>query len=428
MTKQKDFAGHYLDTLSRIESESPDHTHVIKVVRFSFEDGTIHPYIEVEESGPAYNGSRVLPIAETVHALLNIKEEELFTIGNRPYDFNGDITDKSPVMPLLEECIDEFLMKLKAELYVAMKKHPGPFKPFQLIAALLEESGEVAKANFDEGKERTNDEAIQCAVICASIYLDNHGLTDQRKETEKPVNIDVDLYRQKYGVSAAENEFNKARPRVVVLCGSTKFLEAWRTAVEQETLDGKVVLPVGVFLHQKTNADTITPEQKAGLDQLHKRKIDMADEVLILNVNGYIGESTKSEIEYAKKHAKPIRYLHPELVLLANNGVHEQRLFIPDIDDVLNDFQTLEESPSIERINEWCKKFPNYKNEIIEHSLVWFDMAIKNRQYKDKKEEVKQQQEPVFNSTEWLNRSHLPHEKCCTDYQRPDCKCSCHKY
>jgi cell division protein FtsB len=52
-----------------------------------------------------------------------------------------------------------------------------------------------------------------------------------------------------------------------------------------------------------------TPEQKIALDELHKRKIDLADEVLVLNVGGYIGESTRSEIEYARKLGKPVRYL-----------------------------------------------------------------------------------------------------------------------
>jgi cell division protein FtsB len=56
----------------------------------------------------------------------------------------------------------------------------------------------------------------------------------------------------------------------------------------------------------------ITPEDKQRLDELHKRKIDLADEVLILNVGGYIGESTKSELEYARANGKTIRFLEPD--------------------------------------------------------------------------------------------------------------------
>jgi hypothetical protein len=47
------------------------------------------------------------------------------------------------------------------------------------------------------------------------------------------------------------------------------------------------------------------------VDEVHKRKIDLADEVLVLNIGGYIGNSTRSEIEYAKAHQKPVRYLEP---------------------------------------------------------------------------------------------------------------------
>jgi hypothetical protein len=62
---------------------------------------------------------------------------------------------------------------------------------------------------------------------------------------------------------------------------------------------------------------TPTPEEKKKLDELHKRKIDQADEVLVLNVGGYIGSSTQSEIDYAREKGKRIRYLeqckHPNL-------------------------------------------------------------------------------------------------------------------
>ncbi len=76
---------------------------------------------------------------------------------------------------------------------------------------------------------------------------------------------------------------------------------------------GKIVLSVGFFMHASGNRHGegigATPEQKIALDELHKRKIDLADEVLILNVDGYVGESTKSELDYAKQHGKIIRWL-----------------------------------------------------------------------------------------------------------------------
>lgn len=96
-------------------------------------------------------------------------------------------------------------------------------------------------------------------------------------------------------------------PVIVCLCGSTKFKNAFIEATRRETLAGKIVLSVGCYMH----ADNIpiTQEQKIALDELHKRKIDLCDEVLVLDVGGYIGASTADEIEYAQKHNKSIRYL-----------------------------------------------------------------------------------------------------------------------
>jgi hypothetical protein len=95
-------------------------------------------------------------------------------------------------------------------------------------------------------------------------------------------------------------------PVVVTLCGSTRFMRAFYDANMRETLAGKIVLTVGMSSHGDYHP---TEEQKAALDELHKRKIDLADEILVLNVGGYIGESTRSEIAYAWAAGKPVRYL-----------------------------------------------------------------------------------------------------------------------
>lgn len=97
------------------------------------------------------------------------------------------------------------------------------------------------------------------------------------------------------------------RPTIVCLCGSTRFMQAFREANLRETLDGRIVLSVGC--DTKDEMLCITPEQKAMLDELHKRKIDLADEILVLNVNGYIGSSMASEIAYARAHHKRVRWL-----------------------------------------------------------------------------------------------------------------------
>lgn len=106
------------------------------------------------------------------------------------------------------------------------------------------------------------------------------------------------------------------RPRIVCLCGSTRFYTAFQEANYLETMAGRIVLSVGFYPHAQAEAHGeergCTPEQKIALDELHKRKIDLADEVLVLNVSGYVGRSTWSEIDYARQHGKPVRWLEPE--------------------------------------------------------------------------------------------------------------------
>lgn len=118
-------------------------------------------------------------------------------------------------------------------------------------------------------------------------------------------------WREKIGEFLAEEE--KKKPRIVCLCGSTRFKDAFDEANYQETMAGRIVLSVGFFMHATGNKHGegvgATPEQKAALDELHLRKIDLADEVLVLNVGGYIGESTSREIAYAKAAGRTIRYL-----------------------------------------------------------------------------------------------------------------------
>jgi len=110
------------------------------------------------------------------------------------------------------------------------------------------------------------------------------------------------------------------RPKIICLCGSTRFKDEFVKANLRETLEGKIVLSIGcnmrtdseIFGMTSSDQETWTEEQKEikrKLDELHKRKIDLADEVLVLNVGGYIGKSTRSEIEYAEAHKKRIRYL-----------------------------------------------------------------------------------------------------------------------
>ena len=103
--------------------------------------------------------------------------------------------------------------------------------------------------------------------------------------------------------------------KVITLCGSTRFKDAFMKAQKDLTLAGNIVINVGLFGHSGDNEvwenmdeGTLT-KTKEMLDDMHKRKIDMADEIFVINVGEYIGSSTKSEIEYAKTSGKAVRYL-----------------------------------------------------------------------------------------------------------------------
>ena len=96
--------------------------------------------------------------------------------------------------------------------------------------------------------------------------------------------------------------------KVITLCGSTKFKDDFMEAQKRLTLEGNIVISVGMFGHSG-DKEVFNEGIKVMLDDMHKRKIDMADEIFVINKGGYIGDSTRSEIEYAHKTNKPVRYL-----------------------------------------------------------------------------------------------------------------------
>lgn len=119
------------------------------------------------------------------------------------------------------------------------------------------------------------------------------------------------------------------KPIVVCLCGSTRFYQAFQEANYRETMAGRIVLSVGFYPHsaKQVHGEDLgcSPEQKVMLDALHKRKIDLADEILVLNVNGYVGDSTRSEIEYAHQQGKQIRWLEGTDLRRAEDPLGENR-------------------------------------------------------------------------------------------------------
>ena len=96
--------------------------------------------------------------------------------------------------------------------------------------------------------------------------------------------------------------------KVITLCGSTRFKDEFLETQKRLTLEGNIVISVGLFGHSG-DSEVWTEGTKEMLDDMHKRKIDMADEIFVINKDGYIGDSTRSEIEYAKATGKGVRYL-----------------------------------------------------------------------------------------------------------------------
>lgn len=134
--------------------------------------------------------------------------------------------------------------------------------------------------------------------------------------------IKADIFERTYNVQ--QNDTNVAllskpagavgeKTNVVCYCGSLRVaLEAFKKAEYEAVLKGEIaLLPCCMFvdIQREYGAEST---YKAKADDLHKRKIDICDEVKVLNVDGYIGDSTKSEILYALSIGKTVKYLDPE--------------------------------------------------------------------------------------------------------------------
>ena len=100
------------------------------------------------------------------------------------------------------------------------------------------------------------------------------------------------------------------RYKVITLCGSTRFKDEFIETQKRLSLQGSIVISVGLFGHSG-DKEVWQDGVKEMLDDMHKRKIDMADSIYVINVGGYIGSSTRSEIEYAIAHGKTVEYLEP---------------------------------------------------------------------------------------------------------------------
>lgn len=111
-----------------------------------------------------------------------------------------------------------------------------------------------------------------------------------------------------------------SKPKVITICGSSRFGEAMLLAQMHLSMLGHIVIPLGCLGHADlpqgarflTNDSNENSPEKQALDQLHFRKIDISDEIFVVNVGFYIGSSTMREIAYAKEQGKIVRYMFNE--------------------------------------------------------------------------------------------------------------------
>lgn len=100
------------------------------------------------------------------------------------------------------------------------------------------------------------------------------------------------------------------RPTIVTLCGSTRFRDAWIDTYHRESLAGNIVLTIACI--GPNGCPGHSEAEKERLDVLHLHKVELADEVLVLNVGGYYGDSTRRELAHARALGKRVRWLEPD--------------------------------------------------------------------------------------------------------------------
>lgn len=221
----------------------------------------------------------------------------------------------------LNKEIDRYdIVVVKYENSTIIKRVIGlPYETVEYINDTLYIDGEIVNTKVDF--EYTKDFKLTAGKNEYIVLGDNRNISkDSRiigpvKERDIIGKVDLVLFpfskfgKVKWGNIMIENY------KIVTLCGSTKFKKEFLEIQKKLTLLGYIVISVGLFGHSGDNEvwenmdeGTLT-KTKSMLDDMHKRKIDLSDMIYVINVGGYIGESTRSEIEYAICTGKEVHYL-----------------------------------------------------------------------------------------------------------------------
>lgn len=154
-------------------------------------------------------------------------------------------------------------------------------------------------------------------ALLDKLLEESQELQDALQNSEPPENVlmeagDVSAVSMFLADRAGCFAGSRMQPKIVCLCGSTKFRDEFMKANFEETMKGNIVLSVGFFMHSDQGY-ILREDEKELLDDLHKRKIDISDEILVINVGGYVGDSTRSEIQHAQSTGKEVRWRYSSL-------------------------------------------------------------------------------------------------------------------
>ena len=168
---------------------------------------------------------------------------------------------------------------------------------------------EYIKISFERPTENGFDTVVFELPGYEIVEREGNYSEEEIKEFREIVEKDAHLFFKYAREGRIQNSESliKNQYKIITLCGSIKFKDEFMRVQEKLTLDGNIVLTPNFFNNIKK--EDIDEKTKKMLDEMHKQKIDMSEEIYIINVGGYIGESTKSEIEYAKEKGKRISYL-----------------------------------------------------------------------------------------------------------------------
>lgn len=221
----------------------------------------------------------------------------------------------------LNKGIDRYdIVVVKYENSTIIKRVIGlPYETVEYINDILYIDGEIVNTKVDF--EYTKDFKLTAGKNEYIVLGDNRNISkDSRiigpvKESDIIGKVDLVLFPfSKFGKVKWGN-IMIGNYKIVTLCGSTKFKKEFLEVQKKLTLLGYIVISVGLFGHsgdsevwENMDEGTLT-KTKSMLDDMHKRKIDLSDMIYVINVGGYIGESTRSEIEYAICTGKEVRYL-----------------------------------------------------------------------------------------------------------------------